>query len=51
MNTMKRQKGMTLKNEFSRSVGAQYATEENGKITQERVNRQSQNKNNNQLWM
>ena len=28
MNSMKRQKDMTLKDEFSRSVGAQYATEE-----------------------
>ena len=44
MNSMKRQKGMTLKNELSRSVGAQYATGENGKITPERMNRQSQNK-------
>ena len=26
MNTMKRQKGMTLKDELPRSVGAQYAT-------------------------
>ena len=26
MNSMKRQKDMTLKDEFSRSVGAQYAT-------------------------
>ena len=28
MNRMKRQKDMTLKNELPRSVGAQYATEE-----------------------
>ena len=28
MNNMKRQKHMTLKDEFPRSVGAQYATEE-----------------------
>ena len=28
MHSMKRQKDMTLKDEFSRSVGAQYATEE-----------------------
>ena len=26
MNSMKRQKGMTLKDEFLRSVGAEYAT-------------------------
>ena len=40
---MKKQKGMTLKDELPRSVGAQYATRENGKITPERMNRQSQN--------
>ena len=28
MNSMKRQKGMTLKDELPRSVGAQYFTEE-----------------------
>ena len=28
MNNMKRKKDMTLKDELSRSVGAQYATEE-----------------------
>ena len=28
MNSMKRQKDMTLKDELARSVGAQYATEE-----------------------
>ena len=28
MNSMKRQNGMTLKNELPRSIGAQYATEE-----------------------
>ena len=28
MHSMKRQKDMTLKDELSRSVGAQYATEE-----------------------
>ena len=50
-NPMKRQKYRTLKDELSRSVGAQYATGENGKITPERMNRQSQNKNNDQLWM
>ena len=43
MNSMKKQKGMTLKDELPRSVGAQYATRENGKITPERMNRQSQN--------
>ena len=28
MNSVKRQKGMTLKDELTRSVGAQYATRE-----------------------
>ena len=51
MNSMKRQKGRTLKDELPRSVGAQYATGENGEITPERMNRRSQSKNNNQLWM
>ena len=31
MNNMKRQKDRTLKHEFPRSVGAQYATEEEGR--------------------
>ena len=31
MNSMKRQKHMTLKDEFPRSVGAQYATGEKGR--------------------
>ena len=46
MNSMKKQKGMTLKDELPRSVGAQYATRENGKITPERMKRQSQSKKN-----
>ena len=48
MNRMKRQKDKTLKEEFPRSVGAQYAT---GEITPERMKRWSQSKNNTQLWM
>ena len=51
MNSMKRQKGRTLKDELPRSVGAQYATGENGEITPERMNRRSQSKNNNPLSM
>ena len=31
MNSIKKQKDMTLKDEFSRSVGAQYATREEWK--------------------
>ena len=49
MNSMKRQKYMTLKDKLPNSVGAQYATEKSGDITTERVNRQSQSKNHTQL--
>jgi len=34
-NSMKRQKDRTLKDDLPRSVGAQYATGDNGKITRE----------------
>ena len=51
MNSMKRQKDITLKHEFLRLVGDQYAAGEEWKITPERVKRQSQSKNNTQLWM
>ena len=51
MNSMKRQKDRTLKDELPRSVGAQYATGDQGKITPERMKRQNQSKNNTQLWM
>ena len=34
MNSMKKQKDMALKDEFPRSVGAQYATGEEGVITE-----------------
>ena len=64
MNSMKRQKDRTLKDELPRSVGAQYATEDewrnnsrknegmiSGEITQERMKGWSQSKNNTQLWM
>ena len=46
MNSMKRQKDMTLKDEIPSSVGAQYST---GEL--ERMKRQSQSKNNAQLWV
>ena len=49
MNSMKRQKDMTLKKELHRSVGAQYATGKEWKITPERGKRWSQSKNNAQL--
>ena len=52
MNSMKRQKDRTLKDECPRSADAQYATMENsGEITPERVKRQRQSKNNTELWM
>jgi len=51
MNRMKSQKDRTLKDEFPRSVGAQYATGDQGETTPERMKRQSQSKNNIQLWM
>ena len=51
MNSMKRQKDRTLKDELPRSVGAQYATKISGEITTERMKRQNQSKNNTQLWM
>ena len=51
MNSMKRQKNRTLKDELPRSVGAQYTTEISGEITPERMMGWSQSKNNTQLWM
>ena len=49
VNSMKRQKDRTLKEELPRSVGAQYAAEISGEITPERMKRWSQSKNNTQL--
>ena len=49
MNSMKRQKDMTLKDKLPKSVGAQDALEKSGEITPERMKRQSQSKNNTQL--
>ena len=51
MNSMKRQKDKTLKEELPRSVSAQYATGEEYEITPERMKRWSQSENNAQLWM
>ena len=48
MNSMKKQKDRTLKDELPRLVGAQYAT---GEITPERMKRWSQSKKHTQLWM
>ena len=50
MNSMKRQKDMTLKDELARSVGAQYATKE-WRNSYKRMKRLSQSKNNAQLWL
>ena len=46
MNSMKRQKDRTLKDEFPRSVGAQYATRDQWRNNSERMMRQSQSKKN-----
>ena len=51
MNTVKRQKGIKMKDELPRSVGAQYATGEEWRIIPERMKRWRQGKNNVQLWM
>ena len=51
MNSMKRQKDGTLKDELPRLVGAQYAMEISGEITPERMKGWSQSKNNTQLWV
>ena len=51
MNSMKRQKDRTLKDELPRSVGAQMLLEKSGEITPERMKRWRQSENNNQLWM
>jgi len=48
--SMKRQKYRTLKDELSRSVGAQYATGDQWRNSSKKK-RQSQSKNNTQLWM
>ena len=51
MNSMRRQNDRTLKEELPRSVGAQYATGDQWRITPERMKGWSQSKNNTQLWM
>ena len=51
MNSMKRQKDMTLKDEFPRSVGAQYATGEEWRNNSRKMKRWNQSENNAQLWM
>ena len=51
INTMKRQKDMTLKDELPRSEGAPTLLEKSGEVAPERMKRQSQSKNKAQLWM
>ena len=51
MNSMKRQKDTTLKDELPRSVGANMLLEKSGEVTPERMKGWSQSKNNIQLWM
>ena len=51
MNSLKRQKDITLKDEQPRSVGAQYVLEKSGEITPGRTKKQSQSRNNTQLWV
>ena len=51
MKNTKRQKDRSLKDEFPRSLCAQYAPGESGEIAPERMKRLSQSKNDAQLWM
>ena len=51
MNSMKRQNDRILNEELPRSVGTQYATGDQWRITRERMKGWSQSKNNTQLWM
>ena len=51
MNSMERQKDRTLKDELPRSYMPNRLMEKSGEMTQERMKRQSQSKNNAQLWM
>ena len=51
MNSMKRQKDITLKDEFPRSVGAQYATGEEWGSNSRKNEETEPSKNNTQLWM
>ena len=51
VNSMKRQKDRTLKDELPRSVCAHMLLEISGEITPERPKRQTQSNNNTQLWI
>ena len=51
MNSMKRQKDVTLKRELPRSVGAQYATGEEQRNSSRRNEEEEPSGKNTQLWM
>ena len=51
MNSMKMQKDRTLKDELSRSVGAQYATGDQWRNNSRKNERMEPKQNNTQLWM
>ena len=51
MNSMKKQKDRTLKDELHRSVDAQYAIGDQWRNNSRRMKGWSQSKNNTQLWM
>ena len=51
MNSMKRQKDMTMKDELSRSVGVQYATGEEWRNSSRRNEEADSSRNNAQLCM
>ena len=51
MNSMKRQKDRTLKDELPRLVGAQYATGDQWRNNSRKNEEMDSKKNNTQLWM
>ena len=51
MNSLKRQKNRTLKDELPRSVGAQYATGDQWRNNSRKNEEMEPSKNNTQLWM
>ena len=51
MNSMKRQKDKTLKDELPRSVGAQYATRDQWRNNSRKNEEMEPKQNNTQLWM
>ena len=51
MNSMKRQKDRTLKNEFPRLVGGQYAAGDQWRNNSRKKKEMGQKQNNTQLWV